>query len=428
MKRLAYLLLLCAACTLPACALVESIPDPSLAMPKMQAHPDRMVVVTVANPRQSFALSAGSTGNGYSNTYNTSGSARATLAAIAHQYELTHVMAWPISALGVHCAVLEIEDGRSRKAVLDMLAADPRVQLAEPLQTFEAQSETSPEKRYTSLQKTVHEIGADAAHRVALGDSIRIALIDTGVDTEHPDLRSRIASTRNFVNSDWAQFNRDEHGTKVAGVIAADGGGQSSSSITGIAPRARLVAMKACWQNAGSGATCNSLTLAQAIQAALDARADVINLSLGGPADPLLSALVEQAIKKGVVVVGAVLPSGDLKAFPVGIPGVIGVATATFANRAPALQASTLLYAPGHDILTLTPGGHYDFVSGSSFAAAQVTGSVALLLAATPGVDPSAIHGVLERTSGPNQHYARLINTCRALAALRSGCNESLAP
>lgn len=429
MKRLAPLLFLlcCAACMLSACAVVEPTADANSATLRMQARPERMVVLTVANPTESFALDAGSTGSGYGShgTYAAGGSARSTLAAIAHQYNLTDVTAWPIPALGVHCAVLEIKGDRSRETVLKELAADPRVRLAQPLQTFQTlATESNRGSSYAGLQQAVREVGADAAQRVALGDSVRIALIDTGVDTDHPDLRGRIASTLNVVDNDWAQFKRDLHGTEVAGIIAADGAGHSSTSITGIAPRAKLIAIKACWQQDRTSAICNSLTLAQALQAALDARAQVINLSLGGPIDPLLSALVAQAIKKGLVVVGAALPNGDLKAFPVGIPGVIGVDSAQPANGSPQSPSPALLYAPGRDILTITPGGHYDFVSGSSFATAHVTGTVALLLGLASGMEAAGVRTVLERTSGPSQRYARLINACRAVAALHTNCEQ----
>lgn len=410
---------------LSACAVVEPTSDANSATLRMQARPERMVVLTVANPTESFALNAGSTGSGYGNhgAYAAGGSARSTLTAIAHQYNLTDVTVWPIPALGVHCAVLEIKGDRSRETVLKELAADPRVRLAQPLQTFQTlAAESNRGSSYAGLQQAVREIGADAAQHIALGDSVRIALIDTGVDTDHPDLRGRIASTFNFVDDDWAQFKRDLHGTEVAGIIAADGAGRSSTSITGIAPRAKLIAIKACWQQDRAGAICNSLTLALALQAALDARAQVINLSLGGPTDRLLSALVAQAIKKGLVVVGAVLPNGDLKAFPVGIPGVIGVDSAQPANGSSPSPA--LLYAPGRDILTITPGGHYDFVSGSSFATAHVTGTVALLLGLASGMEAAGVRTVLERTSGPSPRYARLINACRAVAALHSNCEQ----
>ncbi|WP_439891193.1 S8 family peptidase [Ralstonia sp. 25C] len=406
---------------------MESAPDANAATQRMQAHPERMVVLTVANPTESFALNAGSTGSGYGthSAYAAGGSARSTLAAIAHQYNLMDVTAWPIPALGVHCAVLEIKGDRSRDTVLKALAADARVRLAQPLQTFQTlAADANHGSSYASLQQAVREIGADAAQRVSLGDSVRIALIDTGVDTEHPDIRGRIASALNFVDNDWEQFKRDLHGTEVAGIIAADGAGRSSTSITGIAPHAKLVAIKACWQQDRTGAICNSLTLAQALQAALDARVQIINLSLGGPIDPLLSALVAQAIKKGLVVVGAALPNGDLTAFPVGIPGVIGVDSAQPANTLPPSLAPALLYAPGRDILTITPGGHYDFVSGSSFATAHVTGTVALLLGLASGMETTRVRAVLEHTSGPSQRYARLINACRAAAALHRTCEQ----
>ncbi|WP_324251728.1 S8 family serine peptidase [Paraburkholderia gardini] len=77
-----------------------------------------------------------------------------------------------------------------------------------------------------------------------------------------------------------------------------------------------------------------------------------------------------------------------------------------------------LSYAPGRDILTLTPGGHYDFVTGSSFAAANVTGTIALLLGLQPDLDAHSIEALLDQTSGPSRQHVRVINACRALDAL----------
>jgi subtilisin family serine protease len=132
-----------------------------------------------------------------------------------------------------------------------------------------------------------------------------VAIIDTGVDTEHPDLAGRTQLTRNYIDDDVTEFRNDRHGTQVAGLIAA--AANNGIGIVGVAPDVRLMAYKACWQPTPSSAgRCNSFTLAQALADALAARAQVINLSLVGPSDPLLEALVEKAISGGVIVVGAV--------------------------------------------------------------------------------------------------------------------------
>ncbi|MBN3782142.1 S8 family serine peptidase [Burkholderia sp. Ac-20345] len=428
MKRfLLFVLSICAIGLLANCTLVEREPDPVVAARQMRTHPERMIVLAVENPTESITLRAGSTMGGYvaHGGYSAGGSARAMLTAITAQYELRNLTTWPIPALNIHCAVLEIMDGTPREMMMAKLSDDPRVRLVEPLQMFEGLAEPYQASRVADLQRAPREIGADAVHRTTLGDTVRIALIDTGVDTEHRDLRGRIVTTRNFVDDDWQQFNRDIHGTEVAGIIAANGTGDASGDVVGIAPRAKLIVFKACWQQRGLGAVCNSLTLAKALQGAIDARAQIINLSLGGPPDPLLSALIRVALKLGIVVVGAVMPNGDLKSFPVGVSGVIAVDVAKAGNEVPAKLMSSVLYAPGRDVLTLTPGSHYDFVSGSSFAAAHVTGTVALLVGFAQNLDTAVLRSLLEDTSGPSRNYARVINACRAIAALDGGCNNT---
>ena len=114
-------------------------------------------------------------------------------------------------------------------------------------------------------------------------------------------------------------------------------------------------------------------SLAQALVAADESGVDIVNLSLAGPADPLLTQLVTRGLVHGTIVVGSVPPDGRRDGFPVGIAGVIAAD-----SSAPAARSASVLYAPGNNVLTLAPGGQYDFASGSSLAAAHVTGVLAL--------------------------------------------------
>jgi subtilisin family serine protease len=182
----------------------------------------------------------------------------------------------------------------------------------------------------------------------------------------------------------------------------------------------RLLAYKACWQaSASSAGRCNSFTLAQALADALAAKPQVINLSLVGPSDPLLEALIAKAVEAGIIVVGAV--SGDARlGFPAKLPGVLGVAEAESTQQ----PGSGYLRAPARDILTLVPNGHYDFASGSSLAAAQVSGIVALLLARNQKLGFARLRMLLEQstekhdtTRGPFLS----VNACAALALVVSG-------
>ena len=109
------------------------------------------------------------------------------------------------------------------------------------------------------------------------------------------------------------------HGTAMAGLIAAVA--NNHIGIVGIAPLAQLEVFEACWQLQPDSdeAVCNTFTLAKALAAALDSGIQLINMSIAGPSDPLLSALIEAAMKRGVTFVGAAAEPAD--AFPTGIPG-----------------------------------------------------------------------------------------------------------
>lgn len=407
------LLLLPSALWLAACAAVPGGADP--AAPRMRGAPGEMILLTVANPAQPQLAHAGSTPHGYDSMplYAAGGDALATVAAIERRYGLSEVAAWPIAPLQVHCVALQLPPGVPREEMLARLARDPRVALAQPLQTF-ATLAAGYNDPYVGLQRGFARIDAADAQRWSLGEGVRVAVIDTGMDSAHPDLQGRVEVQRNFVDDDAQQFGADRHGTEVAGVIAADA--NNREGIVGIAPGVRIFALKACWQlqPRSDGAQCNSFTLAQALTIAIESGARVINLSLGGPADPLLQQLVAYAVKRGIVVVGAVPPDGRVDGFPVGVPGVIAVDSI----ERPSASAA-VLHAPGREVLTLTPGGHYDFISGSSLAAAHVSGAVALLLAVNARLDAAAISGLLSRSSVAEGGGVAAINVCAALALLR---------
>ncbi len=254
---------------------------------------------------------------------------------------------------------------------------------------------------------------------------MQIAVIDTGVDFAHPDLKGRVMARRNFVDADDRRFANDTHGTEVSGVIAAVA--NNGIGIVGIAPDARVFALKACWQAAtGGSAVCNSFTLAQALEAAIVARVDIVNMSLAGPADPLLARLVERGIMQGTLFVGAAGHSGSGLSFPAGLDGVLAVDAAEERSGNP-----RHLLAPGRDILTLVPGGHYDFASGSSLAAAEVSGIVALMLAERPHLTANQVRDLLLRSSrrvdSPGGEIL-VVDACAALtdAAGRATCGPDI--
>jgi len=409
---------LVAAALLAGCAVAPvALPDSDADAAAMREHPERLIVLAVANPKQALSTQAGSTVAGYAlaQPYGAGSEARIVLAAVAREYGLHEVAGWPIPPLRLHCVVLRIPEGRSRDDLLAALGRDTRIALAQPLQAFDTYgSESGYNDPYVEMQIGFKELDAADAHRLSRGQGVRIAIVDTGADTAHPDLAGRIDGARNFVDRDMAQFARDRHGTEVAGVIAAIA--NNRQGIVGIAPEARVSVLKACWQaGATGGARCNTFTLAQALAAGIADGAQIINLSLGGPPDELLQRLVALALQRGRIVVGAVPPDGSLAGFPVNVPGVIAVST----GGSPAAPRAAL-HAPGRDILTLEPGGRYDFGSGSSLAAAHVSAAAALLLAADASLDARRVRALLEASQSPASATGS-INACLALSALRAG-------
>ncbi|TKC81620.1 hypothetical protein FAZ69_27000 [Trinickia terrae] len=176
-KRLACLLLpLVAACACSGLIPPSNVEIDPAALEQMKDHGDRMIVVTVANPSESVPLIAGTTAGGYGGApgYAAYGSARTTVAALANDYRLREVTAWPIVELKVHCAVFEVTGLETRDAVLEKLAHDSRVQIAQPLQSFctlssrsgpPAGSLAAPgyDGNYVGLQYGLRDIGALAA-------------------------------------------------------------------------------------------------------------------------------------------------------------------------------------------------------------------------------------------------------------------------
>jgi len=378
---------------------------------------ERYIIVAVDNTPAAYVAHAGGTPRGYDAVadYGPTARARQSLRAVEKEYGLREVNAWPIEPLHIHCAVLEIPSGTDRNRLLTALSKDRRVKLTQPLQTFATRTEGYNDP-YVGLQRGFQQMDVADAHPWSRGEGVKVAIIDTGADIQHPDLRGSIAAAVNFVDADDAQFRRDRHGTEMAGVIAAVA--NNSEGIVGIAPSARLFIFKACWQarSDADAARCNSFTLARALTAAFDAHAQVVNLSLAGPDDPLVGDLIREGLRRGVLFVGAAADDSSAADGLLHQPGIIQVAIAETHS-----EIANALYAPGKEILTLLPGGHYDFASGASIATAQVSGVVALMLAKNPGLSAAAAYQLLRDTSSSLQAAdgsVKGVDACAAVVTL----------
>jgi subtilisin family serine protease len=308
---------------------------------------------------------------------------RRTVNALARSYGLRLVTDWPLPALGVDCYVLDVPTSQRPDAVAERLSREPRVAWAQPMNLFRPQGQVRHDDALFSLQPAAREWQLAQLHAAATGRGVRVAVIDSGVQRDHPDLAGQFALSANFV-ADHPEA-AELHGTAVAGIVAARA--DNRVGIVGVAPRAELLALRGCWQSIAADTYCTSLSLALALHKAIDSSAQIINLSLGGPADRLVQRLIESAQARGAVVVAAADRQQPRGGFPAGLANVIAVADDASAG-------SMAMIAPGTDVPTTLPGSRWATVTGSSYAAAHVSGLLALIVelrsaAGAPAASPA---------------------------------------
>lgn len=337
-----------------------------------------------------------------------------------------------LASIGIQLVLFEVTGRQTVPGAAAVAAADPRVAFAQP--NFVSITTAEHRDALAGLQYGPAMMGVPRAHDRVTGKAIRVAVVDTGVDGRHPDLAGRIARRASFVEGDDAG---EIHGTAVAGIIAATAGNQVG--IYGVAPDAELLALRACRPRTPEQAegVCTAYALGRAVDFAIVSGARIINLAVAGPRDALMPRLIARAHERGVVVVAAVGNLGPKAPppYPAAIETVIAV-TAVDARAAiypAAVQGPFVsVAAPGVEVVTTFPGGRYATHTGTSMAAAHVSGVVALLLQARPELSPAAVRGLLESTAqaappgGKSLQLGHgLVNGCRAVdrtLGARLGC------
>ncbi len=255
------------------------------------------------------------------------------------------------------------------------------------------------------------------AWQTTKGKGITVAVLDTGVDDEHPDLAGNVLTGKDMVGFGAGRGDRPwaRHGTAMAGIIAGHGHGSGNSEgVLGIAPEAKILPVRVILEDGdsarGKARNTRGNALAEGIRWAADHGADVINLSLGDDsksAHPEASedAAVQYALKKGAAVVASAGnggEKGDHISYPAAYPGVIAATAvdrygtrASFSTR----RWYATVSAPGVDVVIADPDRKYYEGWGTSAASAFVSGAVALVKAAHPGLAPAQIKDLLEETA-----------------------------
>ncbi len=359
-------------------------------------------------------------------------------ATLARRHRLARLQSLDVRLGGTRFLRWKITDRRSVPTVVRALEAEGSVLSVQPNYLALLQQDVTepvPQAEGDPAQYALAKLHLPQAHTLAKGDQVRIAVIDSGIDAAHAELAGVIAESYDPLGpkEPGSAPKAHAHGTGVAGAIVAH------AKLMGAAPAAQILAVRAFGVNPGNakpngakpfGAEGTTFNILAGLDWAAAHGARVINMSFAGPQDPAIARSLAAAHGRGIILIAAAGNAGPQSPplFPASDPNVIAV-TATDADdqlfSAANRGSHIAVAAPGVDLLLPAPGG-YQLTSGTSFAAAEVSGAVALLLERKPDLDPAAVRRILVETAadlgprGPDPLFgAGLVDAYRAVASLR---------
>jgi subtilisin family serine protease len=316
------------------------------------------------------------------------------LERIIRRLNLTVLSSQTLGLLGTRFVHFEFGNGRSVNDVIIELEKQRIIDLATPVYEFMLAQDATSAPQGDPAQYIIDKLKLVEAHRIATGENVLVAVIDSEIDAKHPDLEGRIADRFDAVGP---ADKPHPHGTGMAGAIA------SHKKLTGTAPGARILAIRAFGAGSG-GAQGTTVQIVKGLDWAISQGAKVVNMSFAGPKDPTLAKAFKVAHDKGVVLVAAAGNAGPKSPplFP-GADGNVIAVTATDVDDNVYTNANRGKYvavaAPGVDILVPAPDGGYEFTTGTSVAAAHVSGVAALLLQRDPKLAPATVRQILISTA-----------------------------
>jgi filamentous hemagglutinin family protein len=322
----------------------------------------------------------------------------AQLQAMMSRLGLTVLGSQGLSLLGVTSYRVHIGNGNSVASVIQALAGFQIVAGAQANYIYDLAQDLAEDPALAgrtqgegdAAQYALGRLGVIDIHRLLKGTNIAVAVIDSQIDVQHPDLDGVIAGEYDAVG---AADQPHAHGTGMAGAIAAH------RRLMGIAPAVRLYAIHAFSSGAASSES-TTFNILKGLDWAASKGVSVINMSFAGPRDPSMERALKAAHDKGIVLIAAAGNAGPKSPplYPGADPNVIAV-TATDVNDKLFAGANRGRYiavaAPGVDILVPAPEGMYQLTTGTSVAAAEVAGVAALLLERNPNLSPDDVRKIL---------------------------------
>jgi hypothetical protein len=305
---------------------------------------------------------------------------------IGEKFNLGLLETYDIKSLGLKVAIFQTREDIPK--LVNALVKEEGVVLAQPNYIFRTMAEPMSDK-----QNIYRILNLGKLHEHVKGAGVRVAIIDTGVDTQHTDLKDRVVSSENLLKGPYAG---EVHGTAVAGVIGAS---MNGFGIEGVAPEAEILILRACRQVSEQypEAECYATSVAKAIDMAIEKKAKVVNMSFGSIAsDKLVLKLIEEGVRRGMIFVapvGNMLQQKEL-AFPASHPHVVAVAGTDEKGNPypnPEIVSKALVCAPATNILTTVPGNKHNFLSGTSLSSATVAGILTLATGKEGSLDKDKI-------------------------------------
>lgn len=320
----------------------------------------------------------------------------AQVAALARRHRLALVSSQDVPLIGSRMNLFRITDGRPVDTVRRQLAGDRSVRSVQPNFRYVLQDQTSTPalSEGDPAQYAVAKLRLPQAHALSHGSNVTVAVIDSGIDANHPELVDTVVGSFDALGS---KEGPHVHGTGIAGAIV------SHARLVGSAPAARILAIRA-FGVTRSGAESTSFVILKSLDYAAGHGAQIINMSFAGPKDSLVDRGIAAAEAKGIVLVAASGNAGPKSPplYPAASPGVIAVsATDAYDRLFPASNRGShiAVAAPGVDVFLPAPGGKYQMTSGTSFSAAYVSGLAALMVSRNPAIKPDDVRGILMRTA-----------------------------
>jgi hypothetical protein len=314
--------------------------------------------------------------------------------ALARRHGMRRIVSQDFPLIGATIGLFRISDGRSFETVRRAFAADGSVRSAQPNFRFFLQQQKTTPAEGDQAQYALAKLRLPEAHKLAHGTGIRVAVIDSGIDTKHRELAGSIVDSFDALASSEGPH---VHGTGIAGAIAAH------ARLMGSAPAAELVAIRA-FSGTANGAQSNSWVILKALDYAARRNARIINMSFAGPKDPLVERGINAEAARGIVMVAAAGNAGAKSPplYPAANPNVIAVSATDAQDHL--FQASNrgghiAVAAPGAEVFLPAPDEKYQMTSGTSFSAAYVSGVAALMLERNPALRPDELRAVIMKTA-----------------------------